>query len=111
VTKTVTKKRAKTQCLWCRERITPQARGRTPRYCSASCRQRAYEARKLKLVYEQSHSGLLKRLNADLDHAKLRMMVHRILVDIGLIRPEPLRPMRHKPHLTVVQEDSDELNR
>jgi hypothetical protein len=36
----------KLKCLHCRKRFKPPPRGRTPLYCSASCRQRAYEKRK-----------------------------------------------------------------
>lgn len=77
-----------------------------PKFCSPSCRQRAYEARRIKLVYEQSHAGVLRRLNADLDHIKLRTMVYRILADIGLVRPTPSPPRRRKPQLTLVENKS-----
>ena len=35
------------RCDWCRRRFRAKPKGRTARFCSASCRQRAYERRKL----------------------------------------------------------------
>jgi hypothetical protein len=45
VTKPVTKRRT---CAWCKVRFRPTGRGRPPTYCSASHRQRAYEARRFR---------------------------------------------------------------
>ncbi len=33
-------------CGWCARNFTIRARGRTPKWCSATCRQRAYEQRR-----------------------------------------------------------------
>jgi len=38
--------RRKQRCRWCRQFFKPKAGGRPPLFCSASCRQRAYEKRK-----------------------------------------------------------------
>ena len=38
--------RQRQRCLWCRKTFKPKAGGRPALYCSASCRQRAYEKRK-----------------------------------------------------------------
>ena len=35
------------RCQWCRHLLKPKGRGRTARFCSASCRQLAYERRRL----------------------------------------------------------------
>jgi hypothetical protein len=37
------RRRAATACAWCGKAIEPKARGRIPKWCSASCRQRAWE--------------------------------------------------------------------
>jgi hypothetical protein len=47
VTKLVTKPAyARRRCQWCRKQFTPTAGGRPAVFCSATCRQRDYEARK-----------------------------------------------------------------
>jgi hypothetical protein len=33
-------------CGWCRQEFTPASRGRTPKWCSQACRQRAWEQRR-----------------------------------------------------------------
>lgn len=40
------RRRAATTCGWCHASITPKARGPVPKWCSASCRQRAWEQRR-----------------------------------------------------------------
>jgi len=46
-TKVVTKRPpGRRKCRWCKVLFQQSGRGRPPVYCSASCRQRAYEARK-----------------------------------------------------------------
>lgn len=40
------RRRAATTCGWCLGPITPKARGPVPMWCSASCRQRAWEQRR-----------------------------------------------------------------
>lgn len=37
------RRRAATTCGWCGGAIEPKSRGRIPKWCSASCRQRAWE--------------------------------------------------------------------
>lgn len=37
------RRQAATVCAWCGGPIEPKARGRIPKWCSASCRQRAWE--------------------------------------------------------------------
>lgn len=88
VTKTVTKRKPKKRrCAWCRNDFRPSGRGRPPRFCSQSCRQRAYEGR-----LAQHPLRLLER---DLAAAKsaehIRKIVVDVLVDLGLIDPPPKR--------------------
>ncbi len=45
-TKSVTKRGPGRRCAWCRKRFEAPAHGRPKLYCSAGCRQRAYEARR-----------------------------------------------------------------
>jgi hypothetical protein len=37
------RRKAATTCAWCGAAIEPKARGRIPKWCSAACRQRAWE--------------------------------------------------------------------
>src|SRR4051794_40593852 len=61
------RKRPKTlRCERCEAKITVAPQGRLPRYCSHSCRQRAYERHK----WEQSHLHLLV-LHKNLMHPRL----------------------------------------
>lgn len=39
--------RAAVKCRWCGQEIQPGRLGPVPKYCRRSCRQRAYEMRKL----------------------------------------------------------------
>jgi hypothetical protein len=41
-----TRRRAAERCGWCQGAIEVQATGRIPKWCSASCRQRAWEQRR-----------------------------------------------------------------
>lgn len=41
-----TRRDAAVSCGWCGRRITPKARGRIPRWCSAACRHRAWEQKR-----------------------------------------------------------------
>ena len=59
------------RCQWCRDRYAVKPRGREPAYCSRSCRQRAYEARK-------AAEGVPRRLlKADLARHDLQVLVQR----------------------------------
>lgn len=42
----VRRRLAATTCGWCRGAIEPKARGRIPQWCSAACRQRAWEQKR-----------------------------------------------------------------
>jgi hypothetical protein len=60
-------KRRQRKCQWCREWFTPARRGRPARYCSPSCRQRAYERRRLEKADQDNASAALAQ---DLAEAK-----------------------------------------
>lgn len=51
-------------CDWCGEVFErPHQRGPTPRYCSASHRQRAYEQRRVERLVEQRAKQLTEEIN------------------------------------------------
>ncbi|MGA7329687.1 MAG: hypothetical protein WBX25_35705 [Rhodomicrobium sp.] len=87
-------------CSHCRKRFTPGPRGRAPRYCSASCRQRAYEIRKFeRALYERGPQAALDKdlgpLRARVAHAQGPLVlrttaaiaeeVEKTLVKFGLL--------------------------
>jgi hypothetical protein len=56
------RRRAAFACGWCGTAMEPKARGRTPKLCSASCRQRAWEqARAVTSAAQQSRSSSAAR--------------------------------------------------
>ena len=82
VTKTVTKpKPKKRRCAWCRNDFRPSGRGRPPRFCSNSCRQRAYEKRR-----EQQQAttiyGALRALRRDLGQSQVDAHIREIVVQV-----------------------------
>ncbi len=99
VTKSVTKK---IKCARCKTRFKPPRRGRRPKYCSHSCRQRAYEARR---AAQYIPSLLLTR---DIDDIRTRDGIRRAMIDLlceyGIL---PEAPKRLKPPLRLV-ESTDE---
>src|SRR5437764_564922 len=70
-----------TKCKECRSKIHPAGRGRPARYCSPSCRQRAFEKRKLLKAVGSS----LRALNEDLADLEFRRRVVQVLASVGLI--------------------------
>ena len=98
------RKRPKTlRCLWCRGRIRVGSHGRLPRFCSQTCRQRAYERRK----WQRPH--LMQHLHDELFDIRVEAAVHRVLQRQGLAsEPAPSAPPRRKrPTLRVVKSDED----
>jgi hypothetical protein len=72
---------ARLRCEWCRHLIKPKPRGRPARFCSASCRQRSYERRRLE-----------KEKQADFDAIAAQ---HSAWAKYLL--PRPKLPPRHRP--------------
>jgi hypothetical protein len=89
----------------CKRSFKPRKRGRLPSFCSATCKQRAYQQRK--------HSGPMVLLAQDLATVKGRDILRReiwlILRQAGLVtEPDPPPPpaprRRRKPtHLSLVE--------
>jgi hypothetical protein len=86
VTETVTKK-PKLKCAWCKKRFSAPARGRTPKYCCRSHRQRAYERRRA------AESLPMRLLGRDLDEHRTRAGIERAVVGtlrrFGFLPPAP----------------------
>ena len=106
--KSVTKQRFK--CAHCKRRFSRLRKGRPARYCSPSCRQRAYEARKIER--EVSTRLPVRLLQGDLDGIRSRDAFKRavisVLVELGLMPSEskPTR-IRSKPRLVESERDED----
>jgi hypothetical protein len=61
----MTRALTKLKCECCKAKFKRPARGRAPKYCSQSCRQRAYEKRKLQA--EVAKEIPMRLVNYDLD--------------------------------------------
>jgi hypothetical protein len=59
--------RRRKKCVWCRRWFKPAARGPVATYCSASCRQQAYQRRRLEKAQQDRISTALAK---DLREAK-----------------------------------------
>ena len=83
----MTKKRRGRRCVWCRQALPRAARGRPRLYCSATCRTRAWEARR------RSERLPLALLRSDLDALyhkhRIRRIVIEVLVEAGLVKGPP----------------------
>lgn len=107
MTKTVTKR----TCAHCKARFRPTGKGRPPRYCSASCRQRAYEQRRIARLVEQQLP--VRLLEADMGDMRLRALVREEVEKV--LGPAPSatrsRPSKReaKPNLRLIKgEDGGE---
>ena len=82
------------RCAHCRRAFKPPKRGRPPRYCSASHRQRAYELRRAQA--EINIPSLL--LGRDLDDIRTKAGIERAVIDVlrkcGMLPPAPPSPKR-----------------
>ena len=78
--KVVTKQKPK-RCQYCRAKIHSTSRGRPARYCRPSCRQRAFEKRKLL----RAEGSPIRALNADLEYWEFQRRVVKVLESIGLV--------------------------
>jgi hypothetical protein len=98
----------KVKCAECGKKFALPARGRLPEYCSQTCRQRAYEARKWQeklLPHGVAPALLQKDLVPTLNRAFIKELVREILVEEGPPAVSP--PAKHrKPqprHLRLVE--------
>jgi hypothetical protein len=102
VSKFVTKSKSKQRrCAWCRKLFKPPQRGRPPRYCCRSHRQRAYERR----CFVSQGPRIL--LGQDLEDWRTQSGINRAVVDalrkLGFVPPAPKRP----PPLRLVKDDPE----
>ena len=106
--KTVTKQRVK--CAHCGRRFSRLRKGRPARYCSPSCRQRAYEKR----VIERKVSSRMpvRLLQEDLDEVRTGDAFNRAVISVlqklGFLPslPKPTR-LRSKPRLVKNERNED----
>ncbi len=100
--------KALTKCKQCKRKFRPKAKGRRPLYCSDSCRQRAYERRRIEKEIAQRIP--MRLLGGDMEGIKTRDGVRKAIVDVlrelGLIARPPDQPKRG-PKLRVIQDDED----
>src|SRR5215470_18734402 len=85
------RRRKSARCPICKERFKLNSRGRPARFCSRSCRQRAYEQRKL------SRPHPIELLARDIATARvqavIRQIVREILLEAGFdLGPPPTKP-------------------
>src|SRR4051794_34703072 len=86
------------RCEWCKAKIKVKPRGRLPRYCCQSCRQRGYEIRK----WNQPHLAAFATLCGHASTLKFREAVLDTFKELGLVPKDfPLlpTPQRKKPAL------------
>jgi hypothetical protein len=100
-------KRPKTlRCFHCKGKFSVEGRGRLPRFCSHSCRQRAYDQRK------RRGSGSVAALFADLRDNQLKARLREFLLaeyNLTPCAPLPEKPTKRGPlHLVVNRSDDEE---
>lgn len=105
------------KCLWCHARFKPALRGAHAKYCCGSCRQRAYEKRKLRAAIECAVplvplQLLRKELGAPLDMALVKEALREILQEEGYIQPSNApEPPKQRPLLRLVAKTGGEQNK
>jgi hypothetical protein len=81
----------KARCAFCKKAFKPPARGRPPRYCSASHRQQAYQVRRIRAAAETMTPSLL--LGRYIDAMRTKAGIERTVVDCcggsAFFPPEP----------------------
>lgn len=97
-----------TKCLVCKRRFAENERGRKRVYCSASCRQKAYELSKL------AGPRLANIMKSDLARAELQRMVRDevriVFKQLGIEPPpepppEPTSPRIRRKGFKVIKND------
>ena len=99
------------KCKQCRTPFLPSNRGRRPRYCSATCRQKAYRKREA-----NPHRHVLKLLKSDLyairDSSARGRAAVKVLNELGYeVSLEPRSgppPKKPEPRFRVVPSEKDE---
>ena len=94
------------KCPSCRKRLKLSTRGRPKLYCSASCRQRAYEHRKSERL---TPTLLLER---DFDQIRSKAGIQRVVMEtlreVGLLPKAPASPAASRlPDLVWVTDDEN----
>lgn len=72
----MSKRVSKIKCARCGKKFAPPPRGRRPKYCSRSCRQRTYEAR------AEQRKLPFRLMARDLESAKVKAEVRRLVVEV-----------------------------
>jgi len=95
------------RCAWCKEKIKVKSQGRLPRFCSHSCRQRAYERAK----WGRPH---LAALRSDLATVAMRAAIREeawaMLQQAGLLpvgATPPAMSRRNRTALRIVPPEGD----
>jgi hypothetical protein len=95
------------RCERCKNKIKVEPRGRLPRFCSQTCRQRAYERAK----WGQPH---LAALHSDLATVEMRTAIREeawaMLRQAGLVQastPPPMPRRKPRPDLRLVTLEDD----
>ena len=86
----VTKQRRRARkCEWCRTLFQPAPIGRPPMYCSRSCKQRAYEARRRRSLATSLAAALRADFNDALDlRRSVTLEVLSVLRRLGIVPAE-----------------------
>lgn len=92
-TETDRRRLAAATCGWCDGPIEIKARGRIPKWCSAACRQRAWE---------QSRAATSGR-------SAIQVVERRVEVPVVMPTPPPARP-RHAEWIGVLNELAEQLD-
>src|SRR5258708_2119107 len=98
------RKRPKTvRCRRCKKKLAVPPRGRIPVFCSAACRQRAYEQRK------HGRPAPVELFARDLATVKVRDVIRAIIIEelikAGLLppgTPPPTKPNPQRAHFKVI---------
>jgi hypothetical protein len=98
-------KKKKLKCAFCGKRFPPPARGRMPKFCCRSHRQRAYELRR---ASERVPTLLLGR---DLEEYRTKAGIERAVIEtlrkFGMLPPAPKRP----PPIRLVRKGAGDTTR
>ena len=103
--------RRRRKCAWCGAWFTPKARGRPPRFCRDSHRQRAFEHRREEKRAQDAASQALGRDLADakrLGERSLRRQNEELLTRIGELKRQLELERAYNAPATPDREDGPE---